>query len=48
MLKRIGRRMLAATIAAGALFAPALAQAGEVTFWTWRQEDRAAYAELFA
>jgi raffinose/stachyose/melibiose transport system substrate-binding protein len=48
MLKRIGRRMLAATIAAGALLAPALAQAGEVTFWTWRQEDRAAYAELFA
>jgi len=48
MLKRIGRRMLAATIAAGVLFAPALAQAGEVTFWTWRQEDRAAYAELFA
>lgn len=48
MLKRIGRRMLAVTIAAGVLFAPALAQAGEVTFWTWRQEDRAAYAELFA
>ncbi len=47
MLKRIGRRMLAVTIAAGVLFAPALAQAGEVTFWTWRQEDRAAYAELF-
>src|SRR3954451_10582401 len=26
----------------------AAARAGEVTFWTWRQEDRAAYAELFA
>ena len=24
------------------------AWAGELTFWTWRQEDRAAYAELFA
>ncbi len=50
MMKRIGRRMLAATLAAGALLglAPAQAQAGEVTFWTWRQEDRAAYTELFA
>ena len=26
----------------------AAAQAGEITFWTWRQEDKAAYAELFA
>jgi raffinose/stachyose/melibiose transport system substrate-binding protein len=55
MLKRIGRRMLAATIAAGTIAAGTLfgaaagqAQAGEVTFWTWRQEDRAAYTELFA
>ena len=24
------------------------AWAGELTFWTWRQEDRTAYAELFA
>jgi len=54
MMKRIGRRMLnatlAATLATGALLglAPAQAQAGEVTFWTWRQEDRAAYTELFA
>jgi raffinose/stachyose/melibiose transport system substrate-binding protein len=31
----------------GALFAALPAQAGEVTFWTWRQEDRAAYTELF-
>ena len=23
------------------------AQAGDLTFWTWRQEDRAAYTELF-
>lgn len=54
MMKRIGRRMLhatlAATLATGSLLglAPAQAQAGEVTFWTWRQEDRAAYTELFA
>ena len=26
----------------------AAAHAGEVTFWTWRQEDRAVYTELFA
>lgn len=50
MFKRIGRRMLAATIAAGTLLGAAATQAraGEVTFWTWRQEDRAAYSELFA
>ena len=50
MMKRIGRRMLAATLATGALLglATAQAQAGDVTFWTWRQEDRAAYTELFA
>ena len=50
MAKRIGRRMLAATLAAGAMLgvAASRAQAGDVTFWTWRQEDRAAYTELFA
>ena len=26
---------------------PMAAWAGDVTFWTWRQEDRAAYTELF-
>ena len=25
-----------------------LARATEVSFWTWRQEDKAAYTELFA
>lgn len=30
-----------------ACLAAAPVQAGEVTFWTWRQEDRAAYTELF-
>ncbi len=48
MMKRIGRRMLAATLAAGAMLGIAQAQAGEVTFWTWRQDDRAAYTELVA
>ncbi len=50
MANRIGRRMLAATLAAGAMLgiATVQAQAGEVTFWTWRQEDKAAYTELFA
>jgi raffinose/stachyose/melibiose transport system substrate-binding protein len=48
MMKRIGRRLLAATLAASAMLGVAQAQAGEVTFWTWRQEDRAAYTELFA
>jgi len=49
-ITRFGRRLLAATLAAGAILgaAPSQAQAGEVTFWTWRQEDRAAYGELFA
>lgn len=47
------RRALQTTTAAGALTALGLstgrasAQATELTFWTWRQEDRAAYAELF-
>jgi raffinose/stachyose/melibiose transport system substrate-binding protein len=35
-------------LAALGLSATAPAQAGEVTFWTWRQEDKAAYSELFA
>jgi raffinose/stachyose/melibiose transport system substrate-binding protein len=43
----IGRLALAATVAWG-LLAGAAAQAGEVTFWTWRQEDKAVYTELFA
>ena len=33
---------------AASLFTSLAAQAGEVTFWTWRQEDKAAYTELFA
>ena len=44
-----GRPALAALGLIGSLVAGiAAAQAGEITFWTWRQEDKAAYAELFA
>ena len=50
MVMRIGRRLLAASAAVIASFgiAASQAQAGDITFWTWRQEDRAAYTELFA
>ncbi len=41
------RRLLLATLAAAGLIASAPARAGDITFWTWRQEDRAAYTELF-
>lgn len=44
--QRISRLVLAATAALG--IGAGSAWAGDVTFWTWRQEDRAAYAELFA
>ena len=49
-ITRFGRRLFAATLAAGAALGigASQAQAGEVTFWTWRQEDKAAYTELFA
>jgi len=43
---RIGRVALAAAALWG--FAATAAQAVEVSFWTWRQEDKAAYNELFA
>ncbi len=41
-----GRRTLAALALATGLIGTA--QAGEVTFWTWRQEDKAIYTDLFA
>ena len=44
--KKFARRALAGLMMAGSL--GAAAQAGDVTFWTWRQEDKAAYTELFA
>jgi len=34
-------------LAAGVFLGAATATAGEITFWTWRQEDRAGYTELF-
>ncbi len=46
MMQRFGRVALLAAAAWGTMLS--LAQAGEVTFWTWRQEDRAAYTELFS
>jgi raffinose/stachyose/melibiose transport system substrate-binding protein len=51
VIDRIRRRGLAAAftgLVALGLGAASPVQAGEVTFWTWRQEDKAAYAELFA
>lgn len=38
----------ASTAALGAGIGPAAAQAAELSFWTWRQEDRSQYAQLFA
>ncbi len=43
-LPKFGLALSALALAAG-LAAPA--HAGDITFWTWRQEDRAAYTELF-
>ncbi len=51
MRLRLGK--LAATLALPLAIAlpialpPVQAFAGDITFWTWRQEDRAAYTELF-
>lgn len=46
MTRHFLRRLLLAT---ALLAGPAIgaAQAGDITFWTWRQEDRAGYTELF-
>ena len=43
-MKRIGWLVAVAGLWCGI----GAAQAGEITFWTWRQEDKAAYGELFA
>ncbi len=37
-----------ATVAVGALLTQNWAEAAELTFWSWRQEDKAAYEELIA
>ncbi len=39
--------MTAATLAA-AILGGGVAQAADLTFWSWRQEDKAAYAEIIA
>ncbi|GLS23595.1 ABC transporter substrate-binding protein [Labrys miyagiensis] len=44
--KHIGRTLLAAVAAWGLAASAALAT--EISFWTWRQEDKAAYNEMFA
>ncbi len=46
-MRRMGLKLFAAAAGwAVATMAPALA--GDITFWTWRQEDRAGYTALFA
>jgi raffinose/stachyose/melibiose transport system substrate-binding protein len=42
----MGRIALAAAAVWG--LATSVAQATEISFWTWRQEDKAAYNEMFA
>ena len=42
----MGRIALAAAAVWG--LATSMAQATEISFWTWRQEDKAAYNEMFA
>ena len=42
---RLGRLMAASCLAL--LTGAGCAEAGELTFWTWRQEDRASYIEVF-
>jgi raffinose/stachyose/melibiose transport system substrate-binding protein len=37
----------AAALLTGAMQPAGVAQAGDVTFWTWRQEDRTQYQQLF-
>ena len=44
-MRGIGK-FIASAVVAGLL--SGAAQAGELTFWSWRQEDRAAYQEFFA
>ena len=44
--RRDGSALAAAAFAWG--LAAGVAHATEISFWTWRQEDKAAYNELFA
>src|SRR6478735_9857617 len=45
-VRNMGRIALAAAAVWG--LATSMAHATEISFWTWRQEDKAAYNELFA
>lgn len=45
-IARFGRRVLMAGVAWGLLASTAFAT--DISFWTWRQEDKAAYEQLFA
>jgi raffinose/stachyose/melibiose transport system substrate-binding protein len=45
-IRNMGRMVLAAVAVWG--LATTVAHAAEVSFWTWRQEDKAAYQEMFA
>jgi raffinose/stachyose/melibiose transport system substrate-binding protein len=44
---KVRTHLLKAAAIAGFIGWAAPALAGDITFWTWRQEDRAAYTELF-
>ncbi|RUZ93466.1 extracellular solute-binding protein, partial [Mesorhizobium sp. M7A.F.Ca.US.006.01.2.1] len=44
--RKIGLALAAASFAWG--LAASVAHATDISFWTWRQEDKAAYNELFA
>jgi raffinose/stachyose/melibiose transport system substrate-binding protein len=48
MFTKTTRRLLLAATATFGMAISFAVQAGEVTFWTWRQEDKAMYADLFA
>lgn len=45
-IEKLARRIATGAFAFGMAAGPAMA--GDLTFWTWRQEDKAAYQELFA
>ncbi|MBL8700392.1 MAG: extracellular solute-binding protein [Alphaproteobacteria bacterium] len=47
MLAAMAAAMASGGLACGVPFGGA-ARAGDLTFWTWRQEDRSQYAQLFA
>jgi raffinose/stachyose/melibiose transport system substrate-binding protein len=46
--RTLGKLALTMLVAASAFAAPVQAQAEDITVWSWRQEDKAAYAKLIA